>query len=121
MGKNFLSIDKEVILNSGFSEFETYVTFIDNFFPNAYKHRMWFSRSDMSKYIGSIYNLSEKDLKWLSKDYNAITFEYWYIYNEDYNKYVTNKTLQNLCRPKRFFKFSIELFENINLLILANK
>ena len=83
-GKNYwekiiLSIDKEVILNSGFSEFETYVTFIDNYFPNAYKHRMWFSRRDMTKYVGSIYNLSEKDLKWLSKDYNAITFEYWYI------------------------------------------
>ena len=41
--KIILSIDKEVILNSGFSEFETYGTFIDNYFRNAYKYKMWFS------------------------------------------------------------------------------
>ena len=105
MGKIILSIDKEIILNSGFSEFETYGTFVDNYFPNAYKHRMWFSRRDMTKYFGNIDNLREKDLEWLSKDYNAITFEDWYIYNEEYKKYVANQTLQNLCRPKRFFKY----------------
>lgn len=64
---------------------------------------MLFSRRDMTKYFGSIDNLSENDLKWRTKDYNAITFEDRYIYNEDYNKYVTKQTLQNLC--KRFFKF----------------
>lgn len=55
--------------------------------------------------FGNIDNLREKDLSWLSKDYNAITFENWYKYNEEYKKYVTKQALQNLCRPKRFFKF----------------
>jgi len=75
------SIDNDEILKSGFSEYETYGTFVDNYFKNSYKHRLWHSKRDMVNYYGNIENVNNNDLNWLSKDYNAITFEKWDIFN----------------------------------------
>ncbi len=48
-GKNFLdkilmSIDKKGIIQFGFSEFETYGSFVDTYYPNYYKHKKWSSK-----------------------------------------------------------------------------
>ena len=109
-GKNFwekilLSIDNEVIIGSGFSEFETYGSFVDNYYKNYYKHRIWTSNRDMVKYFGNIDNLCNKDLIWLSKDYNAISFENWCVFGPENLKFLRKPETYNICRPKRFFKY----------------
>ena len=103
--KILISIDKEEILKSGFSEFETYGTFVDTKFPNNYKHRMWSSKRDATRFFGNINNVCQQDFNWLSKDYNAITFEKWDQFEKQNLVLVTNKNLQKLSRPKRFFKY----------------
>ncbi len=58
----------------GFSEFETYGTYINHKHPDAYSFRRfssfrrgsWFLKAD---------ELNEDDIRWLSEDYDAITFE----------------------------------------------
>lgn len=103
--KILLSIDKDVIINSGFSEFETYGSFVDNFYKNFYKHRKWSSKRDMVRYFNNIDNLSNNDLQWLSKDYNALTFEKWDIFDSKNLIFITKYNPKKKCRPKRFFKY----------------
>ena len=103
--KILLSIDKEVIIYSGFSEFETYGSFVDNYYKNFYKHRKWSSKRDMVKYFNNIDNLSNNDLQWLSKDYNAITFEKWDIFDIKNLIFITKYNPKKICRPKMFFKY----------------
>ena len=99
------SIDKKNIIYSGFSEFETYGSFVDNYYKNCYKHRIWSSKRDMVKYYNNIDNLSNNDLQWLSKDYDAITFEKWDIFDIQNLIFITKYNQKIVCRPKRFFKF----------------
>ena len=103
--KILLSIDKKNIIYSGFSEFETYGSFVDNYYKNCYKHRIWSSKRDMVKYYNNIDNLSNNDLQWLSKDYDAITFEKWDIFDIKNLIFITKYNQKIVCRPKRFFKF----------------
>ena len=113
--KILLSIDNEQILQSGFSEFETYGTFVDNYYKNYYKHRIWSSMRETAKYFGNIENLNKDDLNWLSKDYNAITFEKWDIFEVENIKLVKNLGVQKKCSPKRLFKYSSRIIKNYNL------
>lgn len=88
-GKNFwdkilMSIDKKDIIQSGFSEFETYGSFVDTYYPNYYKHRKWSSKREMVKFFGKIDNLCQSDFDWLSKDFNSISFEKWNIFDNNY-------------------------------------
>ena len=102
--KILMSIDLNELTKSGFSEFEAYGNFVDTIFPKVYKHRNWSSKRDMSKYYGSIEQLSKQDLNWLSKDYYTITFEKWEKF-EIYNlNFIKNPEIQKLSGPKRLFK-----------------
>ena len=114
--KILASIDQTDILNSGFSEYETYGTYVDNIYPNAYKHRMWSSKRNMVHFFGNIDNLIFQDIKWLSKDYYAISFEKWDTFEKNYLKIVTNSELQNKCRPKRFFKYFKRIYKKYSRL-----
>ena len=66
---------------------------------------MWYSKRDATRFFGNINNVCQQDLNWLSKDYNAITFEKWDKFEKQNLDLVTNKNLQKLSRPKRFFKY----------------
>ena len=103
--KIIFSIDKNQIIFSGFSEFETYGSYVDTKFPNFYKHRKWYSKREATEFFGNIENVNENSLIWLSKDYNAISFENWNIFDKENLKFATNQEIQNKIRPKRFFKF----------------
>ena len=103
--KILMSIDKTQIIGSGFSEFETYGSYVDTKYNNIYKHRKWFSKRDIVKFFGSIDNLSLNDINWLSKDYYALTFETWIKFNPENLEFIKRPEMQNLCRPNRFFKY----------------
>lgn len=103
--KILITIDRKDIPLAGFSEFETYGLYVDNRYPYTYKHRKWYSRRDMSKYCENIYNLSEYDLKWLSKDYNALTFEKYNKFDKKNYEMITNLENQRKYTPKQFFQY----------------
>ena len=71
----------------------------------------------MTKFYDKIDNLSVNDLNWLSIDYNALTFEKWDIFNIEYIKFMKVIKFQNLCRPKRFFKYFKKIFKKYKLYI----
>ena len=110
--KIILSIDKNDILLSGFSEFETYGSYVDNRFPNVYKHRNWYSKRDAARFFGNIDNLEEKDFTWLSKDYDALSFENWDDYNEKILELSNKSEIQRKISPKRFFKYYKRIIKN---------
>ena len=103
--KILMSIDEKDILKSGFSEFETYGTYVDTKYPNIYKHRNWFSKRDMVKLFGKLDNLAQNDFIWLAKDYHALTFEKREKFEKKNIYFVKNKEIQKRYRPKRFFKY----------------
>lgn len=59
---------------TGFSEFETYGTWVANKHPDMYTLRDWNSMR-MAGYFFNPNELSESDMKWLSVDFDALTFE----------------------------------------------
>ena len=68
------SIPPEKISDSSFSEFETYGTYVAMRFPDAYKLRDWHSFRLGAQFFG-IDTITDRDFKWLSKDFDAISFE----------------------------------------------
>ncbi len=69
------SIDIKDIPYSGFSEFETYGTFVNEFYKNSYKIRRWQSLRN-GRYFYNPKLFTYKNAKILSKKYDAISFEY---------------------------------------------
>ena len=70
------NIDIKYLSQSGFSEFETYGTFVKEHYSQVYSIRPW-----KSLRFGNLYfnpkSLTDKDIKKLSKNYNSISFENW--------------------------------------------
>lgn len=68
------SIDVKDILDSGFSEYETYGTFVNEFYKNSYKIRSWKSlRNGKNFYNQKLFTY--RKAKICSRDYDAISFE----------------------------------------------
>lgn len=73
---------KEKVINSidgdyltlGFSEFETYGTYVTEKYPDTYTYRKFASFRRGSWFIREG-DLNEDDIKWLSGDFDAISFE----------------------------------------------
>lgn len=73
--KIIMSIDKKDITKSGFSEYETYGSYVDTKYPTLYNHREWHSLRKPEIYFGNIDKLNQKDIILFSKKYDAITIE----------------------------------------------
>jgi len=70
-------IDPKYISHSGFSEFETYGTFVKEYYKQVYSKRLWKS---LRRGVNLCFNpkvLSYNDIKKFSKSYNSISFENW--------------------------------------------
>ena len=103
--KILMAIDRKDIIKSGFSEFETYGSFVDTYYTNTYKHRKWASKRDMTNCYKTFDNVNMRDIEWLSKDYHAITFENWDEFNKNIFDFIKKVNFEDICRPKRFFKY----------------
>ncbi len=75
------SISKDLINLSGFSEFETYASYVMNEYPNTHILRYWRNLRNAGIYIGK--NLSKSNVKWLSESFDVISVEdfnpQWFI------------------------------------------
>ena len=102
--KILYSIDIEELLKTGFSEFETYGTYVDNRYPNYYIHRKWSSCRSIKHYYGKLENIRDQDIHWLAQDFDVITFEKWGMnFNKDIYEVVINSYFQQLFSPKQLF------------------
>lgn len=69
------AIDASYIDKSGFSEFETYGTYVSTRFPNSYSIRKWKSMRFGGFFYNGSKSLLAEDINWLCKKYDAISFE----------------------------------------------
>ena len=63
------------ILQAGFSEFETYGTYVTHYHPGKYRYRKINAIRDGKAVFGEIPD--EEILSWLSKNYDTLSFEKW--------------------------------------------
>ncbi|MCR5595686.1 MAG: DUF6492 family protein [Lachnospiraceae bacterium] len=88
----------------GFSEFETYGTWLLNRHPNAYAIRLWKSMRKANLFVDS-HNLTEGDIKWLAKDYDAASFESYHpLVPELANIFKDPKTRNNVSAKEMYLK-----------------
>ena len=66
--KILMAINLNDLNYSGFSEYETYGTFVDTRYPNFYNHRKWFSFRYGTNFFNNASNLNENDI-FLIKSY----------------------------------------------------
>ena len=102
--KILMAIDSKNIDFSGFSEYETYGSYVDTIYPNFYVRRIWCSMREAKIFFDSPEKLSENDIKWLSKYYHALTFEKYHRFKQKNLEIVKNKEIQEEYQPNEFFK-----------------
>ena len=92
--------------SSGFSEFETYGTYVCKKYPNNYKIREWKSLRFGGFYFGGAKSLNDEERKWIAKRYDAISFE-----KGDYTSFlkVLVPVLKHFCSPKILDYLSIPI------------
>lgn len=70
-------------IKRGFSEFETYGTWLMNRHPSAYRIREWKSMRKGSVFFKTE-SLTPKNRKWLGESFDAISFEKYHPYMQDW-------------------------------------
>ena len=66
--------DTKDLNGQGFSEFETYGTYVAYYHPEIYRMRHWFSWRVCGQYY-SPDDISEEEMEWIGRDFSAISFE----------------------------------------------
>lgn len=92
--------------NTGFSEFETYGTYIAYRQPSLYLLRRWTSFRNCGQYF-SPDDITEDEISWLSKDFHALSFE------KGHTPATENNVFQNpLFREKFSARYILELVQD---------
>lgn len=94
---------------SGFSEFETYGTYCTMRYPEQYRFRDWTSCREGNLYFGAG-NLTQKEKKWLAREFDAISFEKWQK-KESFALFFRNSFLQSIISYSRMKKFFDKIFK----------
>lgn len=97
------AIPEEKIQNSAFSEFETYGTYVALKHIDAYKLREWHSFRQGGNFF-KIDTISDRDFEWLSKDFEAISFEKGHEVREDNANLFDNPYYQEKLTPKQMLQ-----------------
>ncbi len=98
---NAIGADK--ILNSSFSEFETYGTFVAFRYPDVYKLRDWHSFRQGGTFF-FIDTICDRDFEWLAKDFGAISFEKGHTVREDNANLFDNPYYQEKLTPRQMLQ-----------------
>ncbi len=104
-------IPLEDIQGNGFSEFETYGSFVCLTSPQTYKLRDWHS----FRLAGEFFDpetISDDDYEWLSRDFDAISFEKGMTVREDHKNLFDNKEYQSKLSAGQMLKIAQEEFED---------
>ncbi|MCR5108295.1 MAG: DUF6492 family protein [Lachnospiraceae bacterium] len=104
--KIFFSIDMDN-LKLGFSEFETFGTWICIRHPESYKLRDWHSMRKGGFFINSD-ELDEKAKEWLGGSFDAITFESYNSVMPELNEMFYNEEYRNGLTAEEFYRIALE-------------
>ena len=99
------SID-DMYITYGFSEFETYGTFVTDRHPEAYSMRRFASFRRGSWFVKE-QDVTEDDLVWLAKDYDAVSFENAEPI-EDMVQLFRNPKYRNRMSARKFYETILE-------------
>ena len=94
-------------ISLGFSEFETYGTYVGMRHSSAYVLRDWKSFRNINFFV-DISIVTQKDLDWLSKDYQAATFEKYQETNDVLNQLFNDPRYRELLSPQQFSQAVLE-------------
>ena len=97
------AIPAEMIQDSAFSEFETYGTFVALRHSSMYKLREWHSFRQGGTFY-SIDTISDRDFDWLSKDFDAISFEKGHSVREDNKNLFDNPYYQDKLTARQMLE-----------------
>ena len=104
-------IPLEDIQGNGFSEFETYGSFVCLTSPQTYKLREWHS----FRLAGEFFDpetISDDDYEWLSHDFDAVSFEKGMTVREDHKNLFDNKEYQSKLSAGQMLKIAQEEFKD---------
>lgn len=73
--KILYAINKEDLIGSGFSEYETYGNYVMKMYPQLYKIRTLKTLREGAHYLGL--KPSHKMLEWIAKEYDTVSLENW--------------------------------------------
>ena len=81
-GRNFQekiisAIAPDQLAYNGFSEFETFGSYVTARHPDSYVFREWHSLRGGGKFYTNTSQLDEQNLRWLASKYYAISLEKW--------------------------------------------
>ena len=97
------AIPAEKIQDSSFSEFETYGTYVALRHMGLYKLREWHSFRQGGTFF-SVDTITERDFNWLSKDFDAISFEKGHTVREDNKNLFDNPYYQEKLTPRQMLE-----------------
>ena len=69
------AVDPKDLGGSGFSEFETYGSYVCKYEPASYEIRHWKSLRNAAFFFDAQIPLTERNVSWLAKKYDAVSFE----------------------------------------------
>ncbi|MCR5507639.1 MAG: hypothetical protein K6F34_03020 [Lachnospiraceae bacterium] len=104
-------IPLEDIQENGFSEFETYGNFVCLTAPYIYRLREWHS----FRLAGEFFDpdtISDDDYDWLSRDFDAISFEKGMTVREDHKNLFDNKEYQSKLSARQMLMIAQEEFKD---------
>ena len=122
-GKNFQEkiinvISVKDLSGSGFSEFETYGSYVMTRYPESYIFRDWHSLRSNIKFYRNTSELTERQIKWLSTFYDAATIENWQKLSF-FAPIIQSKFFQKIFPPQSLEKFN--KYFVIRVLVWLNK
>ena len=104
-------ISLEDIQENGFSEFETYGSYVCLASPQTYKLREWHS----FRLAGEFFDpdkITDDDYEWLAHDFDAVSFEKGMIVREDHRNLFDNKEYQSKLTARQMLKIAQEEFRD---------
>ena len=99
------AIEPDKIFDSSFSEFETYGTYVALRYPSVYKLRDWHSFR-MGAMFFDLNTICDRDFVWLSKDFDAISFEKGQEVREDNKNFFDNPEYQEKLSAKKMLQLA---------------
>lgn len=103
-------IDVDKLVSNSFSEFETYGTYTCFQYLNSYRLRTWHS----FRYAGNFFDpdkISDSDYEWLSRDFDAVSFEKGHTVREDHKDVFTKKEYQEKLSARQILELAQKEFE----------
>ena len=94
-------------ISLGFSEFETYGSWVGMHYPSAYKLRDWKSFRNTNFFV-DISDITAEDIAWLSKDFDAASFEKYQETNDVLSQLFHDERYRAKLSPQQFYTAVLE-------------